>query len=675
MERITQNLHLILLEVRSVENTMVAIPKSQRHQTGSTGHETRFLQDEVSSNIDLVSIKRRLYRRLIRILKDLEIVVDELLQGKQNTDRQKIHVDEFGETSTSNTSEAELNQDISKISSTDESGAKSVTHGWESRSDSKVRFTVRVTKGEEEGSRSIKEDVIPNQLLEDLIYIMTSLTMPYENESCFQLSSSIIDIVTQIWLQVSLFLTTDPCGRNKQTMTREAICSILDRIITHERVVRSSIEISSPDNQRLQLDLFTPLLGLMEVVKYHFDWMEKDGTSSSVDHIHIENRIENDSLIRMFPVFLDRSIESVQSKQWEQGNIGDPVVELYIQWRILTGQIFNRLKFLKEESAETASALLYLTRLFETTESSESYQFRVPSTSQLHSSSGNASQKAQRYVNRLTQYATELSSFAIDVLDGATVLFLSPEDRFALKKSPSGDLENLASDFQPTSLEPIIQDCLRHATMAIYMLEAVQPWCDVESQAWHHLLLEQKNLWRAIATSFLDSPIRRQLNDRYAELGSNLGYGRMLLTDQILQNTEKIALEDYPNWSLAFLRSFDYPDLLLLDIADSSWSFYRQIHSRQLNEDFSAESERDVKHLLQAAHITLGTCVKTAGYHHSSTNDIHSNPSFEKTSNHLLLEKMFQMLPKEEQSNTESSSGRVISSPWEQFVDEKFATI
>lgn len=682
MERFAWDIHQVLRELYALSDEDGKINykdiEQQQCQTKVTNMKwNEGIDDGGITNSRCLFSMRRIFRRLDRVLQMLE---SEIIRDCQTSYQAQQILDGNIPLEKGSIRQENLDSNRDTDMQTDDAARQYVDFQGTNRTSDPVGFTQDSTSSGTKTAFMNVEKVenlkctrtIPNDLQEDLLEILINLPFPTQDENTFRLASSVLETTMRIWNLISQQENFGHDAKLTQWMiSYSRIITLVERIIEYgvhnkHRLYKDSNEYKeSPEYQHDQHinsnSFLIPLITWLEIVNNYFTRLEDDElqNGSRVDGIVGEPPqygILPVDLFRFLPSFLEQATKSVQLKPWESSGLYDPVVEVHVQWRILTDTFMDKLMSMYQHEQPlnpTASSVFsFLTdgfhHLMKCTamlnyENDNSYECdgdeRQQITNQVHD-----------FLMQVTIYALELVDYALDSLDGAAVLNFTPTNKSNMTVNAAAVQGQEANFFTKSA----IHDCLRHSTLAINLLVVIQFW--YENKSLQHSQLEQakRNLWKAMSSAFMENSNKRKLQNTQ-DFGARLCHSQILLTNLILSNPRYESTTSYDDNStliLIFLRALEYPELLLSENADTLWQvFEKQIRFSQEHHTYEDSKEKELKHVLQAAYITIMNSNLSMLPHSSSLGKL-DRVEDKRQQNQNLLKRMIMLLKMPNIDNT-----------------------
>jgi hypothetical protein len=317
--------------------------------------------------------------------------------------------------------------------------------------------------------------------------------------------------------------------------------------------------------------------------------------------------------VKYLPHFLRIAIETVQLTPWEPVDVANKAAESRIQWKILTGYIIEHTIQMQQEddlmflSCVDASGCCVDQWLKDHLREA----FPLESHEELD-------ELPQHLFSDLKLYATELTEYAIDALDGASVPFFATKAGPAFLSQLSTENERQINAAAMKTALIAVQDSARNVALATGVLKSIEPWCvqcgstDKRSSQSHASLIAR--LWKTTTESFLaksnevtifsasksDSAVER--GDDPDDLAALMCYHQLELAKLFLSFPCCASVIHHPDNEqtllLTFVRALDFPDQIL--DATQIWN--------ALQKQLVAEGEYGhLKKVLQSVVLTLRT--------------------------------------------------------------------
>jgi hypothetical protein len=475
---------------------------------------------------------------------------------------------------------------------------------------------------------------LPESLVRDLLAILTRLAVPAQPQSEV---AHIGELAVTVLDRASYMLRVHSDCRDELMPVREVI-SIMDRLLS-----------SKEETFDVHSDIVT-LANLiwLKVLNEHFMRIEhkrlvdtgpipQNNTMESIGGSGSDERITDDFLVpptvgspiacsegnsaalpaqvavKYLPHFLRIAIETVQLTPWEPADSANKAGESRIQWKILTGYIIEHAIQMQQEDD-----LMFLSCVDASGCSVEQWlkdhlreAFPLESHEELD-------ELPQQLFSDLKLYATELTEYAIDALDGASVPFFATKAGPSLLSQVSTENERQLNAAAMKTALIAVQDSARHVALATGVLKSIEPWCgqcgstDARSSQSHGSLIAR--LWKTTTESFLaksnevtifsarksDSAVER--GDDPDDLAALMCHHQLELANLFLSFPCCASAIHHPDNEhillLTFVRALDFPDQIL--DATQIWN--------ALQMQLVAEGEYgNLKKVLQAVVLTLRT--------------------------------------------------------------------
>lgn len=441
--------------------------------------------------------------------------------------------------------------------------------------------------GEQQFGGSSRVLIWPSKLQKDLLVILTDLPLTMYDTNALQYGILALEIAARIWLIMN---ESKSAMDQHQQITSESLQHLLDRILEYEK----QNEFVMSENKGSSYELIKPLASWMEVVNHHFlmferKWEEQQQYGSPLDPI---------ALFQYAQEFVARSTVSIQMKHWEISNVGDPVTETFVQWRIFTCRLLTRFStsFVRTEDPVQMEDF-WNVFIEDYVATSNALEHGGPNQKSIQYQQ--FSHQVNEFMTCIETYASELTSFAMDAVDGATVA------TFQTSKSDSVHTPGMSN--LNVSIQVIVQDCLRHVALAVDILVVSKAWFDSTSSDTSHLSQAKRSLWKSLSSAFLGSSSLQQQNiEKETKYGTLLCEYMLVLTKEILENSSHDCFDDDSTLILVFLRLMDFPNTLLSESANCLWIYIEKITKRRNTREHGVKKfDNDVRHVLQTAYLTL----------------------------------------------------------------------
>jgi hypothetical protein len=479
--------------------------------------------------------------------------------------------------------------------------------------------------------------LLPKRLVRDLLAILTRLAVPAQTQNegvhIGELAVTVLDRASYLW-RVHSDCYDEP-------MPVREVTSIMNRLLSSKEetleVHRATSNIVTSAN-----------LIWLKVLNEHFMRIEhkRVGDSGPIPQNNFmesiggngsDERITSDFLvpplfespialshgtsaalpaqvaIKYLPHFLRIAIETVQLTPWEPVDLANKDAESRIQWKILTGYIIEHTIQMQQEddlmfqSCHDASGCSVEQWLKDHLREA----FPLESHEELD-------ELPQLLISDLKLYATELTEYAIDALEGASVTFSDTKVGPAFLSQVSTENEHQINTAAMKPALIAVQDCARHVALATGVLKSIEPWCgqcgstDDRSSQSHGSLIAR--LWKTTTESFMaksnevtifsvnKSESAAERGDEPDDLAALMCYHQLELANLFLSfPCCASAIHDPVNEHillLTFVRALDFPDQVLA--ADQIWN--------ALQKQLVAEGEYgNLKKMLQSVVLTIRT--------------------------------------------------------------------
>lgn len=566
---------------------------------------------------------------------------------------------------------------------------------------------------------SRQEGMLPETLKSDLCFILTRLAIPFHpNQDHHGVGSSVVSILeraSKIWRSHSdspsaqlmpvedviiLLWRLLECQHNgpqnhdalEQTVNWRVTSFWLRALNSHFICVEDQRIIDAEPIPHHSSDLVGRDSVHGENSSADFFGSHENGWQHDTDVHTTSNVLPGWVLVQLLPFFLETALETVQLTPWEPTTVGNGVTETLVQWRILTGYLIEHIIQLQQEDS------LVMKQCDDLTTNDVVQWLHERSSIAIGESSDASPDSEQRLLSKMSLYASELTEYALDALDGAMVPFFG--ETFPSNKTPLDAQthmhaceNNSHNQEENTSVigaaEAAIQDSLRHVTLATNVLVAMEPWCsppastvanEISGKSRIHQLCHGPlllSLWKAMVESFkakanVSTVLNRTTTSHSArdpthvDLAARVCYHQLQLTNIVLSSpacSNRALLDSSSNASyestltLSFLRALSFPDQLI-----DATRLWDAMEHRIVDHPDRTGRNVDLKRVLQATVLTLR---KEYSLNHESATSHHWQEGIRAVVERLLA----LLLMEDSMGNKHSQPEQVVTNRngWDNF--------
>jgi hypothetical protein len=737
MENLSWDIHQALREMtiwsQQEEKNRIFHAGENHSYLGSTNHKDQYIDFDArqkrnepitfnnSSDVSMHTI-RRILRRLDRLVRRLEQEMIQLLHNPYSSTSKTMQVGDGNVVDGCYSSDTVVSgQDITgelSVTQTDSKKSKGrmfLDQSWSGASSSNNSEMYGNNKNKRQRMMAdLPGAPVLEQLRDDIMKILIFIPILFQDDSAFQSSSSVLQSTSRVWLMLSEnslldwmtdeneFSNTVSHIEANQTIDKckdvenEVINLLLERILQYTVKIKSNMHTYCHESLTdLHTDtsigpsLVYPLLAWLQVANNFYDNIDssryralyRSMTGAVAKHAtnpggsSIVTRRNQDFL----PMFVQVAIDYVRMKEWDCKQLQNPCMEANIQFRIATVHIINQLITrystvqLKQPCMKPG---MWLACCFN--------ELDEPSLSpndkkQQYLFDDCNNQVVVQFLKNVATYASELADYAIDVMDGVALTLThfggpapAPSDHHLEKVDNVNGMNNAAKE---TSInrEEVEQDCLRHLSLAIGYMSSIQVWYENDDTNRHQILEKQRRLWLSLSTGLLElsKPFETE------RFGWQLCQNQLLLTNLLAKTQIEWNIEEITTLSLIFLRTIEYPDLLLSDTASCLWTTLTNLfdcNDKRTYKNYTTTT--DLRYTLQVAYLTLRDSNLIQLPQNYSKQSFPANSKQEQI--RLLMEKLLSLLTITNKVSTGITTGQDMiqkenpKNPWDRFFFEQF---